>query len=67
MMVEMELVIHGIFAGYISDPISTLLVSKSILNLVNLRKLSPRITRCANDDTMIAGVGNILRSEAIST
>ena len=52
MMVEVELVIQWVSAGYIFDPVSTVLVLKTIFNLVSLRKLSPRIRSCANDDTL---------------
>ena len=66
MMVEVELVIQWVSAGYIFDPVSTVLVLKTIFNLVSLRKLSPRIRSCANDDTTIAGVGHTFQSESLS-
>ena len=66
-MVEVEFVMQWTSAGSIFDPILTLLVSKSIFDLINLRKLSPRMRRCANDDTTIADLGHILLSETIST
>ena len=65
-MVEMEFVTQRTSAGWITDPISTLLVLKSIFDLVNLRNLSPSMRGWANDDTTIAGVGQILLSEVIS-
>ena len=42
-MAEVEIFIQWISAGYIFDPVSTVLVSKSIFDLVSLRKLIPRI------------------------
>ena len=66
-MVEMEFVTQCTSPGCIVDPISTLLVLKSIFDLANLRKLSPRMRGWASDDTTIAGVGHILLSEVIST
>ena len=66
-MVELDFLTQRISAGYVSGPTSTLLVSKSILHLVSLRKLIPRIRGCANDDKTIACVGHILLSETIST
>ena len=56
MMVELELVIQWTSAGYIFDPISMLLVLNSVFDLVNLRKLSPGMRGCANDDRTTAGV-----------
>ena len=67
MMVEVEIFIQWISAGYIFDPVSTVLVSTSIFDLVSLRKLNLRIRGCANDDTTIAGVGHTFQSESIST
>ena len=52
---------------YALDPISTMFVSKSIFNLVNFRKLSPKMSVCASDDRAIAGVGHVLWSNNIST
>ena len=66
-MVGLELVIQWMSAGYALCPISTLLVSTSIFDLVSLRKLSLRASGCANDNTTILGVGHILRSETMST
>lgn len=43
-----------------------MLVSKSIFDLANFRKFSPKMTRCARDDTTIAGVGHVLWSDTIS-
>ena len=57
MIVEVEPFIQWVSTGYIFDPVSTVLVSKSIFDLVSLRNLSPRMRGCANDDTAIAGVG----------
>ena len=67
MMAEVELFIQCLSAGYICDPISTVLVSKSTFDLVSLSKLSPRMRGCANDDTTIAGVGHTFRSKNMST
>ena len=69
MIVEVELFIQWVSTGYIFDPVSTVLVSKSIFDLVSLRNLSPRMRGCANDDTTIAGVGvgHTFRSKSMST
>ena len=66
-MVELDFLTQRISAGYVSGPTSTLLVSKSILDLVSLRKLIPRIMGCTNHDKTIACVGHILLSEIIPT
>ena len=67
MMAEVELFIQWVSAGYTCDPISTVLVSKSTFDLVSLRKLSPRMRGCANNDTTITGVGHTFRSKNMST
>ena len=67
-MVEVELFIQWVFTGYSVDPVSTVLVSKSTFDLASLRKLSPKMRGCVNDDdTMIAGVGHTFRSKSMST
>ena len=63
----MELCIQWVFAGYNVDPVSTVLVLKSTFDLVSLRKLSPKMRGCVNDDTTIAGVGHTFRSKSMST
>ena len=69
MIVEVELFIQWVSTGYIFDPVSTVLVSKSIFNLISLRNLSPRVRGCTNNDTTIAGVGvgHTFRSKSMST
>ena len=54
-------------SGYVLDPILTLIVSKSIFDLVNFKKLSPKAKGYASNDTTIAGVGHVLWSEIMST
>ena len=54
-------------AGYIFDSVLTVLVSKSIFDLLSLSKLSPRMRSCANDDTAVAGVGHNFRPKSMST
>ena len=66
-MVEVELIIQWVSIGYSVDPVSTLLVSKSIFDLVSLKKLSPKMRGCVNDDTLMAGVGHTFRSNSMST
>ena len=66
-MVEVELFIQWVFTGYSVDPVSTVLVSKSTFDLVSLRKLSPRMRWCVNDDTTIAVVVHTFRPKSIST
>ena len=66
MMVEVELFIQCVSARHIFDPVLTVLVSKSIFDLVSLKKLSPRMKGCANDDAMIDGVGHTFQCESIS-
>ena len=66
MMVQLELVIQWVSAECIFDPVSTVLVLKSIFDLVSLRKLSPRMRDCVNDDTTIAGVGHTFQLECMS-
>ena len=44
-----------------------MLLSKSIFDLVSLRKLSPKMRGCVNDDTAIAGVGHTFRSKSMSS
>ena len=63
----MKLCIQWVFAGYNVDLVSTVLVSKSTFDLVSLRKLSPKMRGCVNDDTAIAGVGHTFRSKSMST
>ena len=60
MMVEGELCIQWVFARYSVDPVSTILISKSTFDLVSLKKMSPKMRMCVNDDTTIAGVGQCL-------
>ena len=57
MMVEVELF----------DAALTVLVSKSIFDLVSLRKLTPKKSGCANDDTAITGIGHTFQSKSMST
>ena len=47
-MVELEVCIQWVFAGYSVDPVSTVLVSKLTVNLASLRKLSPKMRVCVN-------------------
>ena len=63
-MVGVELFIQLVSAGYSFDPVSTMLVS---FDLVSLRKLSPKMRGCVNNDTTIAGVGHTFRSKLMST
>ena len=66
-MVELELLIQRMSSGYAVEAILTLFVSKSIFDLVNLRKLRPKMSGCASDNTPITGVGQVLWSKAMST
>ena len=52
-MVELEVCIQWVFAGYSVDPVSTVLVAKSTVILVSLRKLSPKMRGCVNVVTNI--------------
>ena len=63
-MAEVELFIQLVSAGYSFDPVSTMLLS---FDLVNLRKLSPKMRGCVNNDTTIAGVVHTFRSKLMST
>ena len=67
MMVEVELFIQWVPTVYVFDPVSMVLVSKSIFDLLSLRKLSPKMRGCANDDITIAGLGHTFPSETMST
>ena len=66
MMVEVELFIQWVSTRYIFDSVLAVLVSKSIFDLVSLKKLSPRMKGCANDDTTIDGVSHTFRCESMS-
>ena len=66
-MTELDFVTQHISSGFVLGPTLTLLVLKSILDLVSLKKLSPRMRGSGNDDTAIAGIGHIIRSKTIST
>ena len=63
-MVKVELFIQLVSAGYSFDRVSTMLVS---FDLVSLRKLSPKMRGCVNNDTTIAGVVHAFRSKLKST